>query len=515
MGPEHKTGSADDVQKDRNGFLGSPLVELLRSSFVYSECVLAKIATRIARERMFSPDDRIGVAVSGGPDSVALLHALRELFPEGVRVVIHLNHGLRGADADGDELFVRDLAAECGCDFFVRHRNIAQAAERGRSNLEQAGRTCRYRFFRELLEQGVCDTIATGHTQSDQAETVLFRLLRGSGGAGLSAVWPVYRKRIVRPMLDVSREEVVEYLRKKAISWREDASNADPAFARNRLRHGLLPLLRRDWNPNVDAVLARTADWAREEERFWRRHTARLWRRCVREGSEGLLLDVPSARRLCPAEQRRLLRAVLKRPELHAASAGFEHIEEVRALLASTSGTGGVDLPGARAERSFDTILFRSRGPLMRDGYDLALPVPGRATLPGASQRFVRTRLVALSEMQTLYDVRGSGLLDWDRVPQPLRLRNWRPGDRYRPAGRDVPTKIRDLFQRSGVSAWKRASWPVVTSSGPGPGCIVWAREFGPAEEFAVRPGSRQVLVVDEFWDREGNHVSKSASITS
>ena len=477
--------------------------------------MLAKITKRIARERVFLAEERIGVAVSGGPDSVALLHALRELYPERARVVIHLNHGLRGPAADGDEVFVRNLAATLGCDFFVRHRDVARASERGSSNLEQAGRRCRYDFFRDLLEEGACDMIATGHTRSDQAETVLFRLLRGSGGAGLSAVWPVYRRRIVRPMLDVSREEVVDYLGSRGIGWREDASNADPAFARNRLRHGLLPLLRRDWNPNVEAVLARTADWAREEERYWRRRTLKLWARCVREGSDGLLLDVALTRVLHPAEQRRLLGAILKRPQLQAASAGFEHIEELRALIASPSGTGCVDLPGARAERSFDAILFHPRGAQRRDGYDLPLPVPGSVELPGAVQALVRTRLVALSETKTLYDVRGSALLDWDRVPRPLRLRNWRPGDRYRPAGRDAPKKIRDLFQRSGVSAWRRASWPVVTASGSGSGCIVWVRDFGPAEEFAVRPESRQALVVDELCGVEGNQVSKSAPIAS
>ena len=464
---------------------------------------------------MFSADERVGVAVSGGSDSVALLYALRELYPERVRVVIHLNHGLRGPAADDDELFVRNLAAALGCDFLVRHRDVARASQRGRSNLEQAGRRCRYHFFQDLLDEGACDTIATGHTRSDQAETVLFRLLRGAGGAGLSGVWPVYHRRIVRPMLDVSREEVLDYLRSRGIGWREDASNADRAFARNRLRHDLLPQLRRDWNPNVESVLARTADWAREEERYWRRRTARLWGHCVHEESEGLLLDVALTRRLCPAEQRRLLRAVLKCPQLHAASAGFEHIEELRALLASPTGTGSVDLPGARAERSFDAILFRPRGSLRRDGYDLVLPVPGCSALPGASKRFVRTRLVALPELETLYDVRGSALLDWDRVPRPLRLRNWRPGDRYRPAGRDAPKRIRDLFQRSSVSVWKRGSWPVVTSSGAGPGCIVWVREFGPAEEFAVRPESREVLVVDELRSGEGNQVSKSPSIAS
>ena len=466
-----------------------------RPAFVYSECVLAKLRKRIARERMFAGAGTIGAAVSGGADSVALLHALRTLFPERTIATVHLNHCLRGADSDADEAFVAKLAAELGCEHFVRREDVACSG----GNLERAGRRARYQFFEELLADGSCSEIATGHTQSDQAETVLFRLLRGAGGSGLSGVWPVYGERIFRPMLDVTRGEVLEYLGRNGLGWREDASNSNPRFARNRLRHGLLPQLRQEWNANVDAALAHTADWALEEERFWNGRMAKLRERCAELGSGETILDVEELQTLCVAEQRRVLLAVLRDPALGCGNLGFEHVESLRALVLGQCGTGVVELPGVRAERSFGRVRLRRQGSEERTAYDLPLPVPGRVSLPGADRCVISTRVLEAASAAMLYDKCGIVVLDWDRVPKSLRLRSWRDGDRYKPAGLDAPKKIKDLFQQSRISAWNRAGWPVVASDDAGGGRIVWARAFGPAGEFAVRPTSRRALVVEEF----------------
>ena len=407
---------------------------------------------------------------------------------------MHLNHCLRGADSDADEEFVRKLAAKLGCKHFVRREDVAL---RG-GNLERAGRHARYRFFEELLADGSCAEIATGHTQSDQAETVLFRLLRGACGSGLSGVWPVYRERVFRPMLDVTRAEVLEYLERSGLDWREDASNSDSSFARNRMRHGLLPQLRREWNANLDSALAHTADWALEEERFWNRRVAVLTERCAEHGSAEIILDVQELQALCVAEQRRVLLALLKDPALGCSNLGFEHVESLRALVLARSGSGLVELPGVRAERSFGHVRLRRQGAAERAAYDLPLPVPGQVPLPGADSRVISTRVLETASAAMLYDKDAIVLLDWDRVPKSLRLRSWRDGDRYKPSGLDSPKKIKDLFQQSRVSAWNRAGWPVVASDGPDGGRIVWARAFGPADEFAVRPTSQRALVVEE-----------------
>ena len=461
--------------------------------------MLAKLRKRIARERMFTDGGTIGAAVSGGADSVALLHALQILFPDRTIAAVHLNHCLRGTDSDADETFVRELSAKLGCPYFVRREDVTLSAAAPRGNLEQAGRRVRYRFYGDLLADGSCAAITTGHTQSDQAETVLFRLLRGASGSGLSGIWPVYADRIFRPMLDVTRSEVLDYLERNGLEWREDDSNADLMFARNRLRHELLPQLRQEWNPNLDTVLAHTADWAVEEERFWNLRTAELSARCAEAASAGVVMDVQQLQALCVAEQRRVLVAVLKRPELDCRNLGFEHVESLRGLVLAHAGSGVVELPGVRAERSFDQIRLHRQGAEGPKTYDLPLPVPGKVPLPGDDSCIISTRILEASSAEMLYDKKAFALLDWDCVPKSLRLRSWRDGDRYRPAGSDSPKKIKDLFQRSRVSAWERAGWPVVVADGTSGGCIVWARAFGPAGEFAVRPASRRTLVVEEL----------------
>ncbi len=449
---------------------------------------------------MFAGSERIGVAVSGGADSVALLHALGELYPGRSLAAVHLNHSLRAEESDADEAFVRALAARLGCGLLVRREDVAAQARRAGRNLEQAGRVSRYRYFGELLSDGSCDVIATAHTRSDQAETVLFRLLRGSAGNGLSGIWPSRAPGIVRPMLDVSREEVVAYLRRSHLLWREDSSNADERYSRNRLRHSLLPLLRREWNPGVEKILANTADWALEEERCWQGRVIELRRRCVRESPAGLILDVAAARALHIAEFRRLVDDLLQSPRFRPGRAGFEHIESVRLLVFSPSGSGTVELPGARAERSFGEVLLAPLPGPEEAPYDLPLAVPGLTFLPGDSGKGVKTRLLGAADTPKLYNKDQPALLDWDLVPRHLRLRNWRAGDRYQPVGQQSPRKITELFGRYRVSAWRRAGWPVVTASNDAAksGRIVWTRGFGPAGDLAAGPRSRRVLALDE-----------------
>src|SRR6516165_11630394 len=216
---------------------------------------------------MFEAGQKVGVAVSGGADSVCLLHALRELAPRwDLRLhVLHVNHRLRGAESDEDAQFVRDQAAQFGLPFTIHEADLDMTPD----NLEQAAREIRMAFFNEKIARGAVARVATGHTRSDQAETVLFRFLRGAGTAGLSGIRPVTSEGIVRPLLAISREEIEAWMRERHIPWREDSTNASPTFARNRIRHKLLPLLARDWNPQIEETLARTAEWAQAEEAYW------------------------------------------------------------------------------------------------------------------------------------------------------------------------------------------------------------------------------------------------------
>src|SRR5579864_954304 len=220
---------------------------------------------------MFQTGQRVGVAVSGGADSVCLLHVLVELGPRwNLRLsVLHLNHQLRGEESREDARFVAELAARLGLPFYLGEADVGRIARKSGDNLEQAARNERSRFFLDYLRSGAADRIALGHTRSDQAETVLFRFLRGSGSAGLAGIRPVTTDGFVRPLLNVDRANIEQYLRERNITWREDSTNLSLDFARNRIRRELLPMLEREWNPAIAETLAHTAEWAREEEAYW------------------------------------------------------------------------------------------------------------------------------------------------------------------------------------------------------------------------------------------------------
>ena len=290
--------------------------------------------TLVLNIEQIRPGDRICAAVSGGADSVALLmalHAQREGLGIGISAV-HVHHGLRGIEADVDQTFVEALCHRLDVPLHVRRVSVpVRAAEAGETT-EEAARILRYEIFDSLLSSGAADAVLTAHTRDDQAETVLMKLLRGAWTEGLGGISPVVstgatlRSGIVRPLLSVSRSEIEEYLRALEQPWREDDSNTDESFTRNRIRHSVLPLLRQE-NPSIDQTLVNLAELAREEESRWSFELQRvlpqllLPGRPVRGGGRsvptsaahpGISLEIERLRTLDAALRRRVLRAAAK-----------------------------------------------------------------------------------------------------------------------------------------------------------------------------------------------------------
>jgi tRNA(Ile)-lysidine synthase len=299
-------------------------------------------------ERFFRPGDRVAAAVSGGADSVALLELLLDARDRlGIVVsVAHFNHRLRGADSDADAEFVAALAASRKIQFFG-----AQAQSTHDSNIEALARRDRYAFFR-----GIPGKVATAHTADDQAETVLGRILRGGASAGLAGILPVMDD-IVRPLLDTRRADLRSWATARGLTWREDPSNSDPRFLRNRLRHELIPQLERDYNPNIVNVLGHTADVARADEAFWHGHIETLAARLMVEAPEGRKLLLENFVQLSEAEQRRVIRAAVAQTKGDLLRLEFDHVERIRAL--AHSGKGTIEVPGLRVERQERALLFR------------------------------------------------------------------------------------------------------------------------------------------------------------
>lgn len=303
---------------------------------------------KLALDRsLVTAGERVCVAVSGGADSVALLLALaeandtRQKEPLGIVLsAVHVHHGLRGADADADEVFVRELCERLEVPLTTERVDVAARQATEREGLEEAARELRYQVFWRHLDFGRADLIATAHTLNDQAETVMMKIVRGAWTEGIGGIAPVVWKdsrpqtadkgnpirRIVRPILAVRREEVEQFLRDREQTWREDATNRDLSLTRNRLRHELMPMLRA-FNPEVDRGLARLAEIARDEESFWQAEVGRVLPQVllpgkpVRGGGRAVgtvtgnascALEVERLRAMSPALRRRVLRAAAR-----------------------------------------------------------------------------------------------------------------------------------------------------------------------------------------------------------
>ena len=459
--------------------------------------MLNRIANTIERHAMFHAGQSTGVAVSGGADSVCLLHALVDLAPRwNLRLhVLHLDHGLRGEESRRDAEFVRELAARLSIPTTIRAVDLTASA----GNLEQAGRHARLRFFREMISAGAVERVALGHTRNDQAETVLFRFLRGAGTAGLAGIRPVTDDGMVRPLLEIDRSEVEDFLRARGIAWRDDSTNASPEFARNRLRHRLLPQLAREWNPAITETLSRTADWALAEEAYWEAEIGRLARQALVERDGAVLIRAAALAALPVATGRRLVRRAIQRAKGDLRGIDFGPIAKVLELAATREGDGRLQLTGLDIRRSFEWLRFSRPSPKPLD-YQGTAPVPGVLRVPAAGVE-ISLELIERTEpsggAHSVYNESETSCLDWCSLSGPLQFRNWRPGDQYQPWGAAGVEKIKTLFQEARIPIWERRNWPILLD-GPS---IVWARRFGPAAAFAARPGSRVLLVVREHYE--------------
>ncbi len=416
---------------------------------------------------------QVAVAVSGGADSVGLLRTLTRAAPEiGLVVsVAHVHHGIRGAAADEDERFVADLAKRLQLPFLL-HRTDAPARARSQGQtLEEAGRHDRYAWFRELLAHGKINAVATAHTLDDQAETVLHRLLRGSWTEGLGGIHPVITcpsGLIVRPFLETRHAEITGWLRSIDQPWREDASNEDRSFTRNRIRHELLPQLAQ-YNPRIEEQLARMAILARDEEAWWEAELRTLLPalilpgRPVRgggravsthpdEGSVGIELE--RLRDLAPAVRRRVLRAAVQQL---GCELNFEQTDRLMTMGDSAAPRRQQLTAEVRAERTARELRLVREGSASQSAavpQPVELPIPGEGEFSG-----VRLRTVFRGAKQ-------------DAPPAPAKLRTPQPGDRVRVRHSRGPRPLKEIFERMQVVAEQRRNWPLVEWGGR----IVWMR---------------------------------------
>src|SRR5947199_4353546 len=478
------------------------------------ETLAQRVTGYIQRHKLLNPGDRVGVAVSGGADSVALLRLLLELRKElGIVLsVVHFNHKLRGLEADADEQFVADLASRNKLGFRCESGDVTACAAAKRLSVETAAREMRYGFFNQLLAEGRVNRVVTAHTLADQAETVLLRVVRGAGTRGLAAIYPQLSVSssqfsvggqtsvegcqqlcgsIVRPLLGVRRKELEAYLFAEGQRWREDSSNRDLRHARNRVRHGILPRLERNLNPAVRENLAETAEIARAEEEYWSAEVGRILQASAghRPRDPGATVGLENFVGLPLALQRRLVRASAENFGLRLE---FRHVEEILELI-SNGCPGKAALPdGWMASIDKGELKFEPAPQISESIHDYRylLPVPGKVPVPETGTLF-EAMLISAEKRAAC---NAENLLDSGAAAGELTVRNWRPGDRFWPAHTKAPKKVKELLQEKHVTGEERKLWPVIVSGDE----IVWIRGFPTPARLQPRQSVKNVIAIRE-----------------
>ncbi len=458
--------------------------------------ILKRVRQTIEEYSMLKGGERVLVGLSGGPDSVSLLHILNELKEE-LRLTLHalyIDHGLRPDETPREIEFCAEAAAGLDVPFGVRRVDTEGLAQRERLGIQEAARRLRYRAFEEHALQIEADRVATGHNADDQAETLIMRLLRGAGPRGLAGIPPV-RGRFIRPLIRVERSGVEKYLNERGIAFIIDASNLKRDYLRNRLRHELMPLLR-EYNPNLTATLCRTADILREEDRYMETVvTKSLMRLISRKTGETIELFLSPLEHMEKVILRRaLLRAVGETRGLRGI--GVEHVEEIISLIRSGSSGSRIYLPGGiRVIRDYSTLVITSAAPRKLGEY--LLDVPGETVLKEAGIVLVSSTLDSPADSG---DGRNEAAFDLDMLRFPLKVRPRRAGDFFYPAGFGKRKKLQDYFVDEKVPRDLRETVPLLVSGED----IIWVVGYRMDERYRVRPSSRRTLKIAVRTARHG-----------
>jgi len=433
--------------------------------------ITSKIKNTILARRMIEGGDNVLVGLSGGADSVCLLCVLNELKDEfGITLsAAHLNHGLRGDEADGDQQFCAELCDRLGVKFYSKKVELNADGE----TVEVAGRKARYDYFAELKAEFDFDKIATAHHADDQAETVLMRIMRGTGISGLSGIQYVRGDGVIRPLLDVERREIEAYCRENALAFRTDNTNSDTAFTRNRIRVELLPYLEVSFNPNVREALCRLVSTAGEDGEFLENYAKRLYKRLKNPlPTSEVCLHIPSVMLAERPIVVRLLRIAAEDalgvfPQLEQ-----KHIDDILKLMNECKSGTSLDLPNdLRVSVNYDWLTFSKQSEVQMFG-DFYLEIEPNQTYEVKKYGVkINTKKIKINEKKIKTN---ESLIDFNKLTdkigdKKLILRKRRDGDRMVVYSDGRTKKINDIFTDMKISRFHRDRQLILAVSNEGP----------------------------------------------
>lgn len=453
--------------------------------------MLDKILEYIKKYNMVEPGDKIVVGVSGGADSLVLLHVLNEISPvfSLKLAVAHVHHGLRGKDADRDADFVEKICRDWQIPFYLKKVDVRELAYNWGISEEEAGRKVRYEFFDQVLRDIKGQKIALAHHRDDQAETILYHLIRGTGPKGLQGMKPVRDGRIIRPLLQISKKEIEEYCREKGLKYRVDATNKDTVYARNRIRNVVIPYIQKHFNPNFSESLIRLGDILQEEEEFLSYYSEQMFKKWVRVAYGEASIPLEFLNRCPKAIRRRIIRLAVEKLVNNMIDISYTHVEQVVNMALYSSAGSSLDLPGnLKIRKDYEAlVLSNDEKTCSIPFFQYPITIPGRV--------FIKELDIEITCQRTEKpDVLHKGprciYVDADKIKGSLWIRNRKDGDRFQPLGMKGTKKLKDYFIDKKVPRSQRDAIPLVVDENS----IIWVAGYQLNENYKITSKTRNII---------------------
>jgi tRNA(Ile)-lysidine synthase len=461
--------------------------------------LLEQVKRTIDRHHLLNQGDRLIVGVSAGVDSMVLLRlldAFRQEFDLSL-IVAHVNHGLRLKEAEDEAELVKKESERLGLTFECGLFNVKEFKKAGGLSLQDAARRIRFHFFNLLLQKHGADKIALGHNADDQVETLILRLMRGSGLMGLKGILPIREGKVIRPLLEVWRGEIESFAQEKEIPYLLDSSNLKEDYLRNRIRLTLIPLIEREYQLNFKKIVLKTSAILREENDYLERGGEEAYQKIVHEGGDVLSFQWTDYQSLHPAIQQRVLRKMcgkIYNSRMNVESTEGIKIDRLHKKLVSVHPSFLLELPqGGSLEKRYDLVIMKKERVKPILPFEVKLNFPGRTYIEEIGHEVVMEEISRNDLMKDSYRLPHRAFLDCQSLRFPLKMRNFRPGDRFQPLGVKGTQKLKEFFIDHKIPNFERQRIPLLLSGE----MIAWVVGYRIDERVKISEKTQRVLKVE------------------
>jgi tRNA(Ile)-lysidine synthase len=451
-----------------------------------------------ALKRLIASGDKVLVGVSGGADSIALLHVLHRFseIQNYSLIVAHINHLARGKDSDDDAGFVESVAEKLKLPFYLKKINVGVERLKLKTSFQDAARIIRYQFFEETLQSVGGNRIALGHTGDDQVETILINILRGTGLKGLAGI-PQVRDCIIRPFLEFYRNDLEMYLKENDISFREDSSNLDKKYLRSRIRHELIPHLE-TYNPSIKKCLKEMSGIAREEDSFLSQTISDIFKQKIeKDNKKNIIWDIEDFQSYPIALRQRLAREIFCHITGNMQAITAQHVQQIIKLFNSPKTGKVLNIPrGVTVTCNYESVFFSKITDAICENETLAtqISIPGTTELLEGPIRRVKTQIIANNLGMTSLDTGRQAFFDLEKTGMGIRARFFRPGDRFCPLGMTGSKKLKSFFIDQKVPQSIRSHIPILTNADDD---IIWVYGQRISHPYRVTDKTKKVLFIE------------------